>query len=50
MFTDLTYVHNTPDAVESGYYLYRSADWSLYPGGVKTGELVYTRKSQDGAW
>ena len=24
--------------------------WSLYPGGVKTGELVYTRQRQDGVW
>ena len=28
-------IHNT---VESGHYLYRCANWSLYPGGVKTGE------------
>ena len=47
---DLTHVHNTSDMVESGYYLYRCADWSLYPGGVKTGELVHTSQSQAGVW
>ena len=36
------------DTVESGYYLHQCADWSLYPGGVKTSELVYTRQSQEG--
>ena len=44
VFTDLTHVHNTSDMVESGYYLYRCANWSLYPGGVKTGELVHKCK------
>ena len=48
MFVDLTHVHNTLNTVESGHYLYCCADWSLYPGGVKTGELVRTSQSQDG--
>ena len=47
---DLTLVQNTSDMVESGYYLYRCADWSLHPGGVKTGELVHTSQSEDGVW
>ena len=25
-------------------------NWSLYPGGVKTGELVHTSQSEDGVW
>ena len=33
---------NTSDTVESGHYLYCHADWSIYSGGVKTGELVHT--------
>ena len=33
VFVDLTHVHNISDMVESGYYLYRCADWSLYLGG-----------------
>ena len=33
---------NTSDTVESGHYLYRHADWSIYSGRVKTGELVHT--------
>ena len=48
VFVDLTHVHNTLNTVESGHYLYCCADWSLYPGGVKTGELVRTSQSQDG--
>ena len=47
VFVDLTHVHNTSDTVEFGYYLYCCADWSLYPGGEKTGELVYTRQRQE---
>ena len=50
MFADLTHGNNTSDTVESRYYLYRCADWSLYLGGMETGELVYTRQSQGGAW
>ena len=41
--------------VESGYLyctvvLTASLLHGLYPGGVKTGELVHTSKSQDGVW
>ena len=50
MFADLTHVHDTLDKVESGHYLYHCAEWSLYGGGVKTGELVHTSQSQDGVW
>ena len=46
----MSIIQCSSDTVESGYYLYCCADWFLYPGGVKTGELVYTRQSQDGAW
>ena len=37
VFGDLMCVH-TYTMVESGHYLYRYANWSLYPGGVKIGE------------
>ena len=38
----------TSNMVESRHYLYHCADWSLHPGGVKTGELLHTSQSQDG--
>ena len=42
VFADLTRVHNI---VESGHYLYRLFDWSLFPGGVKTGECPMLAKA-----
>ena len=45
----LTRVHNTSDMVESRHYCI-VVPTCPYPSGVKTGELVHTRQSQDGVW
>ena len=45
----LTRVHNTSDMVEARHYCI-VVPTCPYPSGVKTGELVHTRQSQDGVW